>query len=59
MATGGLLGLAIAVNNGPSANGLLINNGTPTGWGANFGTLDAITSLLGTNYTVTVICSTN
>jgi len=59
VATGGLLGIAIAVSDGPAANGQLISNGTPTGWGASFGTLDALSSLLGTSYTVTVVCSTN
>jgi len=59
VATGGLLGIAIAVSDGPTANGALISSGTPTGWGANFGTLDALSSLLGTSYTVTVVCSSN
>jgi len=58
-ATGGLLGIAIAVSDGPAANGALISSGTPTGWGASFGTLEAVSSLLGTSYTVTVVCSTN
>jgi len=54
-----LLGVTFAVTSGPTANGELISSGTPTGWGAKFGTLTSLSSILGANYTVNVICATN
>lgn len=54
-----LLGLTFAVTSGPTANGALISSGIPTGWGAKFGTLTSLSSILGANYTVNVICATN